>query len=49
LNKITDLKSAAKGVNKKKFARGILKEFFTGVKQYSSTLKWGKDLFTLNF
>jgi hypothetical protein len=49
MNKITDLKSAPKGGNKKKiFYKGeILKEFFAGGKTKLAYFPGGKDLFTL--
>jgi hypothetical protein len=50
LNKITDLKSAPKGVNQKNiFCNGrTLKEFFPGVKQNSPTLLWIKTYLSFN-
>jgi hypothetical protein len=52
-NRITDLKSASKGVNQKnKFCRGNFKnkkKNYREVKQNSPTLHGGKDLLTLIF
>jgi hypothetical protein len=49
LNKITDLKTAPKGVKQRKnlLQGGFLKEFFAGGKTKFIYFTGGKDLFTL--
>jgi hypothetical protein len=51
VNKITDLKSASKGVNQKnKFCRGVIsKKIITGGKAKLTYFAGGKDLLTQNY